>query len=125
MLAENQSAQYRFSPLPWTVARSDNCCLGTMNSRLAIGVIAIVGVSVCGLVSTFVHFEIVDRVNEKLPAEEQYSWLGWHTDKVSRLFSDYRRLCPNGGLIRRFHLISAMGAGFLVVSAWAFRFFAK
>jgi hypothetical protein len=62
-----------------------------MNLRLVVGVLAIVGVSVCGLVCTFVNFEIVDRVNENLPADKQYSWIGWHAEKTGRLFSDYRK----------------------------------
>ena len=52
-----------------------------MNLRLVVGVVAIVGVSVCGMVGTFVNFEIVDRVNENLAADQQYSWIGWHAEK--------------------------------------------
>ena len=96
-----------------------------MNLRLVVGVVAIVGVSVCGMVGTFVNFEIVDRVNENLPADQQYSWIGWHAEKTGRLFSDYRKFYPNGGLIRRLYLVSAIGVSFLVLSAWGFKFFAK
>ena len=57
-----------------------------MNLRLVIGVVAIVGVSVCGMVGTFVSFEIVDRVNEKLPPDQQYSWIGWYAEKLADCF---------------------------------------
>lgn len=96
-----------------------------MSLRLVVGVLAIVGVSVCGLVCTFVNFEIVDRVNENLPADKQYSWIGWHAEKTGRLFSDYRKFYPTGGLIRRLYFVSAIGGCFLVLSAWGFKFFAK
>ena len=109
----------------WTVIQSDDNCLDMISLRFAVGVIAIVGVSVCGLVGTFVKFEIVDRVNENLPIEQQYSWAGWHAGKVGRLFSDYRKFYPNGGLIRKLYLVWATGVGFLVLAAGAFRFFAK
>ncbi len=42
-----------------------------MSSQATIGTIALVFVSACGLLSTFANLRMVEKVNEKLPKEEQ------------------------------------------------------
>ncbi len=55
-----------------------------MEARIIIGIIALVGVSGCGLISTLVSNQIVDKVNDKLPETEQFEALGWHLVKRQR-----------------------------------------
>lgn len=59
---------------------------------------------VCAITATLVVFEMVDRVNEKLPEDRQLSPLWWYPSK-------YSRLVPNTGDSIRAELTSA-GSGF-------------
>lgn len=52
-----------------------------MSSQVTIGVIALVFVSACGLISTLGNLRMVEQVNEKLPKEEQIGPLGWYFSK--------------------------------------------
>ena len=47
-----------------------------MSTRLIVGIVALACVSICGLVMTLTGFEMVERVNEKLPEEKQFETLG-------------------------------------------------
>jgi len=60
-----------------------------------------------------VSFETTDEVNKKLTVEKQFDPLGWYFAKTQRLHSDYRRLYPNGGLLRKFRLYTALAFGAL------------
>jgi hypothetical protein len=48
-----------------------------MTSRIIVGIAGLACVSVCGVVSTLINLEMVDRVNEKLEATEKFDLLGW------------------------------------------------
>jgi hypothetical protein len=93
--------------------------------RTIIGIIALVCVAICGLVATFVHFEIVDLVNAKLPESDQFAWAGWYMGKTLRLWREYKRLYPGGRHILRIHILEAIMLCCLALSAWALRFFAR
>jgi hypothetical protein len=45
-------------------------------------------------------FMMVEKVNQLLPREKQYSQLWWYPGKLFRLYGDYRRLLPHGQLSR-------------------------
>ena|SRR5215469_9252207 len=77
----------------------------------------------CAITSSVVISEMVDRVNEKLPQERQFSHLWWYWEKYQRLFSEYRRLYPDGGLPRRFRILAVLLFACFVVSAWGLGFF--
>lgn len=40
-----------------------------MSARSIVGIAALIGTSLCGLLSALVHFEMVEQVNAKLPEE--------------------------------------------------------
>jgi hypothetical protein len=65
-----------------------------MSTQVTIGIIALVSVSACGLISTLANFLIMEKVNEKLPKNEQIGALGWYFSKTLRLHREYRRLYP-------------------------------
>ncbi len=72
-----------------------------MSARFIIGVVALVCGSVCGIVASLVNFEIVDKVNERLPQERQFEALGfWYWSKRQRLKREYKRLYPDGSLLQ-------------------------
>jgi hypothetical protein len=80
-----------------------------MSTRFAIGVVALVCGSVCGIVSSLVNFEIVDKVNERLPPERQFEALGfWYWSKRQRLKKEYERLYPDGTLLRRNRILAVL-----------------
>jgi hypothetical protein len=67
-------------------------------------------------------YSIVDAVNAELPPNEQVSPFWWGPFKLERLHQTYRRLYPDGGLLRREGKLFAMMWLCLVVSAGLFHF---
>jgi len=65
---------------------------------------------------------IVDAINEKLPADDQFSYLGWYPGKVFRVHREYRRLYPDGGLLRREGILVRLMFLCLAVAAGLFGF---
>jgi hypothetical protein len=90
-----------------------------MSGRLIIGVVALAGVSICGLVATLINAEMVENVNHRLSQELQFSLLGWHWPKTRRLHREYRKIYPEGNLLWKFRIIVVLGFGCLLACAWA------
>jgi len=95
-----------------------------MTTRAVIGIVALLCVSMCGLVATLTNLEMVDNVNHKLPEWEQFSALGWYLSKYQRLHREYKRLYPDGRLHLKVRVITTLMFAFLLISAWCFGFFA-
>jgi hypothetical protein len=94
-----------------------------MSSQVTIGIVALVSVSACGLLSTLANFLMVEKVNEKLPKEEQIGALGWYFSKTLRLHREYRRLYPDGYLVSIVRLLIALMIVCLLICGWGFGFF--
>jgi hypothetical protein len=94
-----------------------------MSSQVTIGIIALVSVSACGLISTLANFLIMEKVNEKLPKEKQIGALGWYFSKNLRLHREYRRLYPDGHLVSMVRLLMALMIACLLICGWGFGFF--
>ena len=94
-----------------------------MVPRVMIGVLALAGAAVCGLLSTTASFKMVKQVNERLAKEDQFAELGWYLLKTVRLHRQYKRLCPSGRLSR--HVLALGGLMFfcLLICACSFGFF--
>jgi hypothetical protein len=90
-----------------------------------LGMVFSAAMAICGLLTSLRTFEIVDRVNEKLPKEEQFKALGWHLSKRQNLWRSYKNLYPNGALLSQVHVLTALGAVSLLVAAWCFSIFAR
>jgi hypothetical protein len=84
-----------------------------MTLRLAFTLVLLLCVGACGLASTINGFAIVEAVNAKLPEREQFDSLWWGPSKTSRLRREYRRLYPEGKLLRRQSVLG--GAMFVCV----------
>ena len=78
-----------------------------MTTHIIVGIIAFVCGVLCAISGTLLVFEMVDSVNDKLPEEQQFSPLWWYPSKYGRLFTEYKRLYPDGRLAKRFRLWSA------------------
>ena len=45
---------------------------------------------ICGLVATLANFELVDKVNDKFPKEEQFALLGWYWSSATHSITSIR-----------------------------------
>jgi hypothetical protein len=70
-----------------------------MSSQVTIGVIALVFVSACGLMSTLTNLRMVEKVNEGLPKEKQIGPLGWNLSNDLTASSRLQRRNPDGHLL--------------------------
>jgi hypothetical protein len=95
-----------------------------MSSQVTIGIIALVSVSACGLISTLANFRMVEKVNEKLSREEQIGPLGWYFSEPLRLHREYRRLYPDGHLLSIVRPLMALMIVCLLSCGWGFGFLA-
>ena len=96
-----------------------------MTARLIVGIVALACVSVCGVVGSLVSFDMIDKVNEKLPQGEQFAPLGWYYSKSRRLNREYKRLYPDGPLLSKIRLLLALMFACLLIAAWGFGFFVR
>jgi hypothetical protein len=96
-----------------------------MTPRILVGIVSLACVSLSGLLSTFVTFEMVDKVNEKLPETERFAQLGWYLSKRRRLSREYRRFYPDGRLLLRLRILSALMFAGVVIAAWGFGVFMR
>jgi hypothetical protein len=91
-----------------------------MSSRVTIGVIALVFVSACGLISALVNQRMVEQVNIKLPSEERIEPLGWYFSNTQRLHREYKKLHPEGHLLVTARLLIALMISGLLICTWCF-----
>jgi hypothetical protein len=96
-----------------------------MTARFIIGVVALVCGTFLGMSVTFMIHEVVDEVNVNLPREQQFSQWGWYLFKYLRLHREYKRLYPNGRILLRSCIATALMFVCLLVCGWAFGFFAR
>jgi hypothetical protein len=94
-----------------------------MTPRTIVAIVAVAGVSVCGLISSIVFEDMVGAVNRRLPEGQQFAPLGWHWPKYQRLKTEYNRLYPDGRLLRKAHVLMALMFACLITCVWALGFF--
>lgn len=96
-----------------------------MNIRVVVGIVALVGVSICGLIAGIKHLKIVDKVNEKIPQGEQFDWIGWYLSKTQRLHREYKRLYPECPLLSQLYIAAALALTSILICLRALGFFGK
>ena len=89
--------------------------------RVIVGIIALVYGSACAMAAMFTTYGMLDRVNKKLPIEQQFDPLGWYYLKSLRLRREYKRLYPDGRLLSRIRFLTVMIFGCLVILLWVLR----
>jgi hypothetical protein len=94
-------------------------------ARFIIGIFALVCVSVCGIASSLVSLEMVGRVNERLPKDQQFAPLWWYWPKIQRLWREYKMLYPDGSLLTRLRILGVLMFACLFTCVWAFGFLAR
>ena len=85
--------------------------------HLIAGIIGFVCGVACAMAASLVCFEMVDRVNDRLPEESQFSHL-WYWSKYRRFYTEYKRLYPNGGLLRTIRVLQVLGFASFIVMTW-------
>lgn len=85
--------------------------------RLTLAGLFLACVSGFGLAAYITHLAIVEAVNSRLPPPKQFEELGWGPGKTYRLRNEYRRLYPEGTLLRRAGILSYVSLFSLVVAA--------
>ena len=96
-----------------------------MAARFIIGIAALVCMSICGIMSTLVSNQIVDKVNDKLVTGEQFEPLGWHLTKRWQLHRAYRRSYPDGPLLLKLRVLMILAIFCLLTLAWSIGFLAS
>jgi hypothetical protein len=76
------------------------------------------------MLASLTNLDIVDRVNEKLPKEEQLVLLGWHSLKYPGLYREYKRLYPDGRLLFKVRLLTGLSFACILICVWGFGIFA-
>jgi hypothetical protein len=96
-----------------------------MAPRIIVAVVALACGAACGILSTFANFEMIDKVNGKLPEPERFALLGWHLSKHQRLRRTYRRFYPEGPLVLRVRVLTVLMFACGFIAAWGLGLFAK
>ena len=91
-----------------------------MTLRLISGFVFIACVSGFGLAAGLTQLAIVEAVNAKLPATDQFGQLGWGPVNSLKLNNEYRRFYPEGKLLRRAGLLAAVSLFSLVIAGALF-----
>ncbi len=94
-----------------------------MSIRAIVGIAALLGVFVCGILSALVNAEMVEQVNAKLPKADQFFPVGWYAPKTLRLFHEYRRLFPGENLHLKITFLVVAACACLLCVSWAIGFF--
>ena len=93
-------------------------------ARVIIGILALGCESACGIASSLVSFEMVERVNERLPKDQQFAPLWWYWSKNLRLWREYKVLYPDVSLLRNLRALGVLIFVCLFTGVWDFGFFA-
>ena len=77
-------------------------------ARMVIAFAFFIISATCGVLSTLLHWEIMEKVNARLPASEQFQPLWWGPFKRMSLNKEYRRLFPDGKDLTRIYRLAAI-----------------
>jgi hypothetical protein len=72
-----------------------------MSLRIILAIVAVAGMSIFGLTSSIMFEDMVAAVNRRLPKDQQFAPLGWYWTKTHRVQTEYKRLYPDGPLLRK------------------------
>lgn len=97
--------------------------MAAMSVRQVIGICALAGVAILGLLSSVTSLEMTTKVNAFLPADQQFSEMGWYLPKTIRLHREYRRLFPEGKLVMRTRAMGVLMLICLLTAGWSMGLF--
>jgi hypothetical protein len=94
-----------------------------MSARGVVGIAVVIVGSLSGLVGALVNVAMIDKVNARLPKEQQFSYFGRSAQRMLRLWREYRRLFPDGKLHVVEGTLAAAALACVLCVAWALGFF--
>jgi hypothetical protein len=87
--------------------------------KFGVGAVFLAIVAICGMWSTLIYWEAMEKVNALLPESERFQPLFWGPMKRARLASEYRRLFPEGKDFKRIKLLFVVGLlALLCLAVW-------
>jgi hypothetical protein len=90
-----------------------------MTARLIFGLIAWACGVGCALSGASFSWLALDKVNEKLPVEQRFWPLFWGFDSRWKLRHEYRRLYPEGKLLRHARYSAVAFFACMLIALWA------
>jgi hypothetical protein len=75
------------------------------------------------LCANILLFVTIAKVNRKLSADQQISYLGGHPLMYGKIFRDYHRFYPRGRLVLCFYMCAFIAVGLLIAFGWEAGFF--
>jgi hypothetical protein len=89
-----------------------------MHIPAVIAIVAAVVAFASCIAGNICIFMMVEKVNQILPADKQYSQMWWYPGKLFRVCGDYKRLYPQGRLSGYMvAMIAVMGIALITVFA--------
>jgi hypothetical protein len=89
----------------------------SLNGMIAL--VCFLGFFSCQIWSLILHHKLIETINSKRPPEEQLDLFGFFPHPMSfwKVCSIYRALCPQGGLLRLFWIVTVAGNACMVAAA--------
>jgi hypothetical protein len=115
-----EAITYYYTQIAYDAEASGKVEWLSATAPIVVGIVALAGLAVCGLISALASTEVVDKVNDRLPADSRFALLGWHHLKTQRLYGEYQRLYPDGPLLFRVRVSVALMLVCIAVCVWAF-----
>lgn len=94
-----------------------------MTARSILGSMAYACAVACALLSGFLACSATNKVNRRLPPKERFGYFWWDFTKHARLRREYRRLYPEGKLLRNSSMLSIAFFLLMLIAAWAHSLF--
>jgi hypothetical protein len=93
----------------------------SMTSERIVALLMFLFAISCIMFSGFLMFAMIGQINRKVSDRNQISYLWGHPAKYFRIYSDYRRLYPEGQLLLVYKVVLYSGFGLLALFALCWR----
>jgi hypothetical protein len=90
--------------------------------RIIVGVSGVLLMFVTRIMELINFGRLVEQVNKTLPEDKHFMPFGWRQGAWD-LYREYRRVYPNGKLVRREYWLNALSFAGLLIAAVTFGFF--
>ena len=85
---------------------------------IALAIVAFIAATALIAAANIAAAKILSLVNAQLPLKDQFEPFLWYHSKTQRLFRQYRRIYPDGKLIRTHRLLAAAGFTCFALAVW-------
>jgi hypothetical protein len=89
-----------------------------MKSSLIINTLVFATAISCIIAAGFLLFAMIGEINRQVPADQRISYFGGRWEKYSKIYAEYKRVCPGGLLLLSYRILLVLGFGLLLMFAW-------